>query len=222
MSLDALIVEPDLKFRGNITQAARSSNLFNRVVTASSLREALERVSDREPFRVMFLSERLDSEKTKDIIKQAKALPNTEDCAFVLIVRGATQSLEVVASQVIEGIDGMLCEPFSVDSMSEIANLAQIVKAENDERRKRAGYELVTSGLADSLDELATSHFLKSPSVNALNELKRYSYMLGNPSESDLELYFEIIITTFTDRPVPQVRRLAAVSKRMKNRFKPK
>jgi CheY-like chemotaxis protein len=202
--LDALIVDPDIDTRMRLKTATTSVSQFKRVFLLGSLKEGLDRLGSSEPFNVMFLSYKFPQKDITDFIQSGKKTKSGEDAAYVLIVGTNSQDSSTVASSVLMGADGLLFEPYSVDNLTEITNLAVRVKKERSTHREEAALKFLINDMINTLDLLT---YLKAAGHDVGRGLKRFKDMcavldtLGGDSK---EIYMRVAQQMFEEAPLPK------------------
>lgn len=150
----SVVVDPSAQGRNRMKDAMRSVAAFAGVSSAASLIEAAETIKSGSTVDVVFLSQRLDSDESLDFIARAKTLANSRDAAFVVLVSSASERSNM-AKQMVAGADGFLVEPYSVDQLVQITQLAERVRCERRDARFEKAAELLLSELMDQVDQLA-------------------------------------------------------------------
>ena len=104
----------------------RASLLFPTVHVANSLQEA-ERHLSEEPIDIVFIAIREDGDVVNRFIKRLKQELAGRDAAYVLLLEGRRNSVEI-ARTLLDGADALLLEPYSVESLHAISRLAEKIK----------------------------------------------------------------------------------------------
>ena len=113
----------------------RASLLFPTVHVANSLQEAELHLSE-EPIDIVFIAIREDGDVVNRFIKRLKQELAGRDAAYVLLLKGRRNSVEI-ARTLLDGADALLLEPYSVESLHAIGRLAEKIKKERS--RAHAG-----------------------------------------------------------------------------------
>jgi response regulator RpfG family c-di-GMP phosphodiesterase len=224
---NALIVDPDLDRRMRLRQAAGAVPLFHNVVQFGAAREAIAHLEFRqECCDVAFIAHSLEASEISSFIHKAKELPHSRDAAFVLVLAEASSGEDSVASYVMHGVDGFLFEPYSVNSLVEITELAARVRKERSDSREKMAFTLMVGDLMEQLD---VSAFLKSCGYALGKSWKAFcsgAESLKTLSSESLQNYFSIAVKLFGDAPLPKfnmmLKKYSGVSSRVRKRMEDK
>lgn len=201
---DALVVHSEIENRMRLKQATASVTTFGKFLQAASLDEALKKLEGPDRADVVFLSDRMGMDAVPGFIKSAKALPSSQDAAYVLIVKSGAEIGSMVAKSVLLGVDGFLCEPYSVESLTEITRLAAKVKKERYEAREEAAIKFLMTQITEQISIVAQ---LKSYGMNAQREQRKLQDMcsiFSTLDDASRERYHKIAVDIFETAPVPK------------------
>ena len=148
---DALLIDPDIASRMRLKQATTAVTNFGKVTQINNLREAGDKLKANEHCDVAFISFKCDLSDAASFVKSAKSLPAAQDAAFILVLGGSGQDSSTVASSVMSGFDGCLFEPFSVDMLLEITEIAARVRKERSRAREEAALRLLMTDLMNQI-----------------------------------------------------------------------
>jgi response regulator of citrate/malate metabolism len=202
--LSASIIEPDPQRRRRCADAARANMAFKRVISLSNIREFQARIDEGENFDLVFIGGAIRPEQVQEIIKVAKH--SHEDCVTVLVLGAGDQHTSQIAKTMIQGIDGFLCEPFSVDALSKVTDTAYEVRRVNQEKRLVASLRILVNDLLDALDERALLHSLDRPTLIVTRRLQELSASIQGVQRTHptlLDRYYEILIELSDERKAP-------------------
>ncbi len=223
---DALIVDSDIEARMRLKQASTSVANFGRVLQAGKIAECLEKLQAGQRLDVIFISARFEPDVTAAFIAQAKTLPAGQDAAFVMLMRQRDKESASVASSVLNGADGLLFEPFSVDQLTEITVLAAKVRKERSGAREGAALKFLLSDIINQVDQIAYlkgCNFETGPSVKKLKEMCTVFQAL---SEESKVLYVQLAIEAFENAPLPKLiyqrKKYSGASSRVQKRMEQK
>lgn len=201
---NASIIDPDLDTRMRLKQATTAVHNFGKVHQLTNLREGLAAMNGYERVDVVFLSYRFDEDEVKGFIKEAKETPQGQDAAYVLVLRTKDQDSSVVAKNVMIGADGFLFEPYSVDYLLEITELAARVRKERSKAREEAAIKFLVTDVINHVDMIA---YLKSCDCEVGRTLKKFKEICSVFETLDpesKEIYYKIAIEMFIEAPIPQ------------------
>ncbi len=223
---DALIVDSDLDRRMRLKQAANSVVQFSKLQLVNHLEEAENRIKASEKsIDVIFLNFSFGQEEIARFIKMAKEEKQSQDAAFVLVLGGKDQDSSVVAQNVMIGADGVLFEPYSVDSLVEITELAARVKSERSAGREKAAMVFLLNDIMQQIDLIA---FLKSAGYDVGRGIKRFKQMCGvlaNLEGDSKSIYYDVAVEKFSNAPFPEKlaqKNYKGASKRVRERMEKK
>lgn len=222
---DAILVDPDLNSRMRLKQATTAVPQFGVVQQTSTITEALSRMGSGDKCDVIFLSARLEQAEITSFIKKAKETKAGQDTAYVLVLKSGADGA-TIAQNVIGGADGMLFEPYSVDYLYEITNLAARVKKERSDFREKAAIQMLVQDLILQVDQLA---YLKSCSMDTTRAFKRLKescdFVRGLSPES-VQSYYDLAVDSFQAAPIPaqvsKYKKYGGASDRIKKRMEKK
>ena len=226
-TFDALVIDSDLDARMRLKQAMSSVAAFKSGAQYGKLNEALMRLeSSPVPIGVIFISFRFDTEETMKFISKAREITSSQDAAFIHVKRSEDQQSTAVAASVLNGADGLLFEPFSVDQLVEITILASRVKKERSTAREEGALKFLLTDVLGQIDQLA---FLKSCDYETgptLKKLKDSCAVFHTLTPESKLIYLNIVSDVFETAPLPKVefqkKKYGGVSSRVAKRMEKK
>lgn len=222
---NALIIDTDIDRRMRLKTATSSVVQFKKVLLSNKLDDAREKINGSDIWDVFFLNYSLEQGEIAKFIKEAKEKKAGQDAAFILVLPAKDQESSTVASNVMIGADGFLFEPYSVDQLVEITDLAARVKAERSAEREKAALGFLLNDIMSQIDMIA---YLKSVGYDVGRGIKRFRQMceVFQALEGDsLKSYFEIAIEKFENAPFPEKiyqKNYKGASKRVKEKMEKK
>lgn len=218
--LSALIIEPTLACKIRLKEALSSLPRFSGVMPLNALREATDLIKTAQnEYDLIFISQSIPKEETAAFIKSAKEIGVTQDAAFVLLLKSSKDA--DMAGAMIIGFDGMLAEPYSVDSLNAICELALKVKQENGAAREQAVLGLMVSEVSKQLDNVAVLRACGYESARGMEKLKEACHNFKHLSPEAAKSYGDIAEKVFgSATPAkPPEKRYAGISKRIKSKM---
>lgn len=200
---EALLVDADIKVRNNLKQLAQAVSAFRKAHHAGSINEAQHFMAAPTPCDVMFISYKLGMDDIKSFIEVAKKTPKGEECAYIMILSADSQDERNIAQSVLIGCHGVLCEPYSVDRLHEIAEVAKKVKLECGDKRKRAAIQMLMSSILKEFDKLSLYIQRGFPADRAKKRFVESMKVLKEYQEHSFRLYIDIAIDCFEQAPAP-------------------
>lgn len=223
---NAMFVEEESGPRNRLKQAAAMIPSFGKLTFYNNLKECSRELTQSKPIDIVFLAQRLGKDDIKAFIANAKGLDAGKDTAYVLVLGTDDQDNSTVANAVIFGVDGFLLEPFSVDNLADITELAQRIKKERSSEREVGAFKFLLKDIMRQLDRVA---FIKSCDFDVSLNMKKFSDMtetIRQLPEDKRELYYEAAFDSFMNAPVPEIpeaqQNYKGVSARVKKRMEQK
>src|SRR5437868_2155840 len=113
--LDAIIVDPDADRRMRLRSATIALPQFRKVEQCSIFHQASQYIQTGEALTIFFISSTFEKNLLREFIDSAKTSQRGCDSAYILTMPSRTQDTKHVADGMLQGADGFLFEPFSVD-----------------------------------------------------------------------------------------------------------
>ncbi len=227
IKFNSIIADPDVQTRMRLKQATSSVGQFGEVYQSTTLGEASAKIEQEKHWDVVFISNKFTEGEVTDFILRAKQHKGGQDAAFIRVLKSKDQQNSTIAAGMLQGIDGFLFEPYSVDQLVDITTLSAKIKSERSDTRQKLAMELILSDVIKQLDLVA---FLKSAGFEVTRSATRLKDMClslqGASSGEMLEVYHEIAIKNFGEAPLPkpmfQAKQYAGVSSRVKKKMEEK
>lgn len=220
---NCLIVDPDMPGRMRLKQATTPISEFGVVTPVGNINEASAHLNGEKLTDVVFLSARLPQEQLSPFIQSAKATKGGQDAAYVIVRKNQGDGNTSVAEIMMIGGDGMLCEPYSVDSLLEITLLSARVRKERASERERIAIGLMVKDMIGQLDLVCC---LKANSCEpglSIRKLKDVAAMIHALNDESRAVYFDVMAQAFIDAPLPPkalgVKKYGGASSRVKKRM---
>ncbi len=216
---DALIVDPNPTSRGFLWQATIANPLFHRVQAFSKMTSAHEALRSGAKYDVVLLSSSFDRSEMETFIKGAKTTEGGKEAAYVSVLKASNQSSDAVAFGLIGGADGFLFEPFSADSLKQVAAIANKVRREFEAQRLKAGFSIMLTEVMKALDEFMSAKLVGQDVGVAHRNLLKATKGLQKIKEDDKNIYYDVACDIFqTAKPRPAIAYKGA-SKRVKSKL---
>jgi DNA-binding NtrC family response regulator len=204
--LIGFVVDADAVKRSRCAEAARGDGAFKKILTLASPRDFQARIEEGQVCDVLFLGQSLSSDMIIEIIAAAKK--TNEDIACIAVVGSADQQVGSVAAQVVGGVDGFLCEPFSVDGVLLVARIALRLKAQNQEKRVKVAIALMIEDVLSNLDLASVALYQSKSPASIMKQFKEVSNSLKSLNEESTKFYFETLIERTEEYVVPAERKI--------------
>lgn len=194
----ALAVDPEMDARIRLKQAATAVHQFESISLCSSLREATEELRQNgRPYDVIFISERLPREEAVGFMKETREQTTSQDAAFIILLSATDNESAKAAQTVLSGFDGCLMEPYSVDSLLEITELAARVKKERGDARARVAIQFLLKDVIRQVDKVAYIRSCRMEGGASLKRLKEACGVLETFDEDRLRVYLDSALELF-------------------------
>ena len=204
----ALIVDGNLERRARLKLAMRATSLFPTVHVANSLQEAEHRLSE-EPIDIVFIAMRENEDVINRFIHRLKQEPAGRDAAYVLLLEGRRSSVEI-ARTLVDGADAILLEPYSVESLQTIRQIAEKMKKERVrvlvqaallQVRMQGALRLLVREIAAQLGQVARLEKSGASGLVSRGVLQEMCSVLGELDPETRSLYFEVLLDVFPEIP---------------------
>ena len=157
--MNALIVDPSSESRSRLRQALHheeKSGLlrFHTIKAAASTGEALVMLGTNPDIDLILIAYSVGKDEINKFISNSAAL-RTDRFTYIIVLKPEMQRKLTIVQNLIDGAHGMLCEPYSLESLKDIAEIAQRVRKLNEERRMLAGLPLLAELMLKEIDTAA-------------------------------------------------------------------
>lgn len=202
MQLSALIVDFNPMSRSFLWQVTVEGVYFRRVKAYSHTQDALEHLRSGVKYDVLLITSQIPQEETKSFIQKAKESEGGKEAAYIVVVKMPDQTTENVASGMLGGTDGFLFEPFSVESLKQVATIAERVRKKFEDERQRAAYRLIATDVMRSLDEFAVATITNENIPGARKQMQQSVRSIKKMTSEQYGMYVDIMSSVFeTARP---------------------
>lgn len=225
--LEAIAIDNDIQARMRLKQATMSVPLFGKVVMCGTIYEGFAKMESTDlDIGVVFFSSKFPQDERADFVKRAKDLKSGRDSAYVVVMDTGNQNAAKIASSVMQGADGFLLEPFSVEQLVEITRLATRVKRERTFKREKIALSLMIREAMAQLDMVAFMRGVGVEPSTAMRKLKELTDSLPSLSPELKRVYLELLVEEFQNAPIPkkslQKNNYSGASSRVKRRMEQK
>lgn len=153
--VDIINVEPDVNARARLKQMIFAHTPEARVTPAQRLNEAVARIENGGEFDLMIVSSAFGFDALTPFLEKVRAFPNAADMVIIAILRGRDADTATVVRNLMSGIHGCLCEPFSVDNLAELLAQARQARSARDQRKRLLALEFILNDVVKLVDEIA-------------------------------------------------------------------
>lgn len=223
--LNVLMIDPDAETRAKLKMAARALDCFGNIDWVKSWTAALDALDNNLHIDVVFISHIYPRDEIVEFVASAKETRSGRLCAYIQIIEQDEKIGETVAQNVIKGIDGFLCEPFSATGLRETTEVGRSVKNKQIEARLRGATELLITSMVAKLDSTASSLKRGDLQEGDLKEqVLEAKSLLEDINQDGWATYYEILMESF-EKVVARYEvdtGYHGVSKRLQKRLKEK
>lgn len=220
---NCVIVDPDMNSRMRLKQATTPIAEFGSVMPLSSFLEASGHLNGEREIHVVFVSARFASNDLQQFITQARQSKQGQDSAYVIVLKSSQEGNSEVSGAMMLGGDGVLCEPYSVDSLLEITLLAARVRKERSDARERIAINMIVKDLISQLDLVACLKANDCELGLSIKKLKDLGEVIKGMTPESRVIYYEMCEKAFIDAPLPPralaVKKYGGVSSRVKKKM---
>ena len=191
-SLDAIAIESAATPRVRLKTVMKASHQFSDIriySTAEELRSSLDLVGKVD---VVFISHRLGEPETAHMISELRNYPSTNSAAIITIVPAETPK-SLITAGLLDGADGFLIEPFSLDSLIEVTRLAGRLKRERRDVKVDVALKLYVAELKDQVSHLANETRAKHPAKLSWEIFREMCSVLKEMTPEWRERYFNML-----------------------------
>lgn len=201
---NVLLIDSNVQRRLRLRQACAAVPVLRKLVQCCALDEGITKASHGEDeCHIVFLDNHFGQEAINKFVEQARSVVQTRDAAFI-VVMAVDQAATQVAQHMIQGLDGILDEPFSVESLNQIIQLATAVKHQRSLEREKIGIRLLVNEIAVQFDMVAQLKALGGGAGVSQKTLKETCSALSTLSDEGRKFYFEELCEHFSQLPAWQ------------------
>jgi CheY-like chemotaxis protein len=201
---DIIILDPDAESRMRLRQVTAATGNFGETIMLVDTNDALSKIGMKKQMDIVFISHALPKEEFASFVANAKKLAAGQDCAYVAMMRSENQEPAKIAMLLAQGADGFLVEPYSVDGLSEITNLATRIKRERAGQREELSMRMVLKEVAHLVNMIAVLQALNHPARSQQKKLREMMSTFDNMDEEKRSRYLPLMMESFESAPLPK------------------
>jgi hypothetical protein len=221
-----LVIEPNIERRNRMWTACQAIPNFSKIEQVRELVDGLQLLKGRRKIDIVFISPQFELELSTAFLKAAKATKQGRICAYVSILDGGNVDVSTAATSTAAGTDAFLAEPFSVDSLLEIARLAAETIKRYREELEEAAMKTLVAELMTHLDILVQYRAIGKPNSLQMKKLVKLTGIISKFEQDKQQLYFRTCLEMFpearTPEPLSEKLLYSGISKRLKRRIEDK
>ena len=205
--LKGLIFDPDQKSRMRLKTSTTSVEYFESVIPCGSERETLSWVDRQDRVDLIFISEKIDPDIIERFINRVKDSAKGIECIFVVVKASPTGGIPI-SEALCRGADGILCEPFSVDNLVEVVELAERIGREREEVRAKISMTLLVTDIINQIDAAAYLSANGCRPRTLFKSLQNLARRVREIPNERIDIYFDIVFKLVSSAP-PMSEQLA-------------
>jgi response regulator RpfG family c-di-GMP phosphodiesterase len=203
-SLGVFIVDSDVEKKMRLKQATTPVTLFKQTLLFNNLEEALSKLDLDDGGDIIFLSTRFPESDVASFISRAKQTKRGSDSTFVMMLGAKDYQSPKLPEYMLLGIDGFLFEPYSVDGLTDTANLAIKIKQERRETREKLAITVLVKDVMKQIDAIALTKRLGLGSTKIAARLEALGGSIKRLPGESMQGYFNVLVEEMLTAPLPE------------------
>ena len=204
-NFDTLIVEGDTQVRHRLRTACSPVALFGAFHNAKDIANGLELLKGEVNIDIIFISQSYSLNEVSSFIATAKKTAQGEKFAFIALTKMGEGSITSAAQGMLVGIDAYLPQPYSVDALTEITQLAAKMREIYAETKVRLS---ITRIVEEVIGQLRVTSFFLCEGDPQRNErfqkqFREASAVLRTLSSDQKKVYYDVI-SELLDKEAPR------------------
>lgn len=193
------IIEPRETVKNALLQALRAEKIVSKVITYTSLQQALMELRSGQRADIVFVSHHFQQEDVLDFISTAKNIRTTMDSAFVLVMDQQKQTSMHVAKQVLKGADAFLSYPFNIETVQITVRIALGLKTQRLQARVAIASKMLLASAEEQLTFIAYDAKFRKSNLLLTNELKEVREIIhAFKTNEEQDVYFTVLMNLFS------------------------
>ncbi|MCB0331182.1 MAG: hypothetical protein KDD70_16045 [Bdellovibrionales bacterium] len=200
---NAVVIDPDPKDRAVLKSALHAISNYNKIFQAKSIRDCLSLMKEEESeLLINFISYEFPKEEIGRLVAQGKSTPGGVDSAYVIVFKSDEQDSGTIARSLLDGIDGFVVAPYSVESLAKITKLAEKLKKERRQSRIEKTVKFLVEDTLATLDEVAARKLSGASPGEMVKRWKNQSDSIHYLDAELLPYYFKVLME-LCDEAIP-------------------
>ena len=219
--MKALIINPDPASRARLKQALHTEEQqgllrFSAIHALSSTTDGLTHLLDDPDFDLVLLSFSLGRDAVCDFLAKLEGQVET---AIIIVLQPSMQDQVTVAQTLIAGTHGILCEPYSVAGLREIADIAAQVRKEKRDKQLLGATPLLVDALLGQVDRKA-ENLRKGGTAKEFDDRTKslVEHVLTQLQERGVSVFYNRVFAA-TEQAHPFAQRYSGPSELLKKKF---
>jgi hypothetical protein len=199
-----MIIDSNVERRMRLKNATQhAAKTFGDVQLCSDFYVATDRLKHSKDRVVVFMSEDFAGASLNAFIDIAKTTCAGRDSAYILNVGQRHANPSSVINAGLKAIDGMLVEPFCVDSLITTTESAARLYYERKQEREHGLVKMLVSRMLVAIDTIATAKATCSAAGEAVRDYKDLGATIQNLSPKLVSFFYEMLIEQSALAQVP-------------------
>ena len=214
---DIMIIDSNVERRMRLKNATQHATAtFGDVQLCPDFYVATDRLKHSKDRVVVFLSEDFAGASLNAFIDIAKTTCAGRDSAYILNVGHRHAQPAAAINAGLKGIDGMLVEPFCVDSLISTTHSAAKIYYERKHEREQGLVKMLVARMLVAIDTIATAKATCSAAGEAVRDYKDLGATIQNLSPKLVPFFYETLIEQSALAQVPPELEAFMVRKAMR------
>jgi response regulator RpfG family c-di-GMP phosphodiesterase len=203
-SLGVYIVDSDVEKKLRLKQATTPVTLFKQTLLFNNLEEVIQKMQVDDGCDIIFISTRFPESDVASFVSRVKQSKSGQDSTFVMVLGAKESQSPKLPEYMLLGIDGFLFEPYSVDGLTETANLAIKIKRERKDAREKLAITVMVKDMIKQIDGIAITKKFGLGSSKLAARLESLSGSIRRLSEDSLGSYYHVLVDEMMKAPIPE------------------
>lgn len=193
--------------RTRLREALKNVAYKSEIIPAHNVEEVLENFKKGQVTTAVFINSALGFQKIADFAKAVREDEADTKPLVIVCLRAEHQENGLVASLYLEGVNGFICEPFSVDNLRDLINTAKesSSKGSTSEAKLESASDFLIGGVIEQFDVVSKQQKqTQRHGGYAFKTLQRLSESMKEIYEKIPEKFQEIMLSRFEKVEAPK------------------
>ena len=204
MKIKAAIIDNEGGLRRDqLKSALHHAEEITNVKVFTGVGQALADVDSGEGFQLCFISESIPEDEFTAFLNSCRSNESVRDAAIIKVVAEQMELGTEQAKDLLNGADGEISQPFSVEKLLELAELTKKLQSERQKERECAAMEIMLKEMMGKLDLLASFKRAGYEAETSQEKFGEACSVLGDVDIGALRTYFQVALDKFEIAEVP-------------------
>lgn len=191
---DIVVIDESNDRRMRLKAATSSAGIFGDVTLCRDFRVGLDKLKEGRDRVIVFVASGVSETSITTFTKKAKETAKGRDSAYILILDSSSSSNAAIAGSVLEGVDGVLLEPFSVESLLETTKVASTIYLQRRREREESAISCIIQNVLKNVDDVSSLKARGLSPGEKMRELKDSKEIIHSISNGLKQFYYSQII----------------------------